>query len=316
MPLTGSDEETSRIMAQKRAAAAAQARPNDGIESASFTPFAPARTALEALDNAVAGYTPDGDLVCVPAPPGQAQELLARAIKGEPGVGIYLHTVNTTDVAIPVVIGSGENSLFELDASHCLPANRLDYDLTPDGLEPLPIGRFKGAKSGYAVTCFMRWGWIRTQAQIDYGKPTVDLGLDLPLRKAKRAAEDAAKAKAILAPFVPKPEAPATDMESAIYAASIAIGKTAATLAAATLELDARLHDPARLKGGTFTPKGDVWTLDETLSGTAMACSMTLEEAFALWQTEKAKTAGTPKGSAGGFSETSSPGGSGGGMKG
>lgn len=313
MGLTGSDEETAEIMRKKRAAAAA--RPNDGIESAVFTPFTPATDANQALNNAEHGHTPDGDLLWSPAAPGQANELLARAIKGESGVAVRLRTVRTTDVAIPVVIGSFEDAQAELDDTRCLPYNMLDDDLSPDGKRPLPQGRFAAAKDPFAVTLLMLGcGWVRTQAQIDYGKPVPDVGLALPLAKAKRASEDAAKAAALLAPFVLKPEAPATAIELAVAAAAALISKP--MLAAATLELDARLHDPARMKGGTFTPKGDVWALDENFDGTRMACSMTLDEAFQLWKDEKKKTAGTPGAGAGGFSEASSPGGSGGGPKG
>lgn len=311
------DQEIRDANRKRATAQATAARPNDGIESSSFVPFAPAQTALEALDNASHGFTPDGDLLWSPAAPGQANELLSRAIAGESGVAVRLRTVRTTDVAVPVVIGSFEDAQGELDDARCLPYNMLDDDLSADGKRPLPVGRFAKAKDPYAVTLLMLGcGWVRTSAQISYGKPTVDLGLDLPLRKAKKAGEDAAKARAILDPFVPKPEAPATSVEIAIMAAATLIGKATATLQAATVDLDARLHDPARMKGGTFTPKGDVWALDETLNGTQVACSMTLDETFSLWQSEKKKTAGTPGAGAGGFSETSSPGGAGGGLKG
>jgi len=313
MPLGSDDESTRAAVAARRAQ---QARPNDGIESSSFTPFAPASTALEALNNAEHGFTPDGDLLWSPAAPGQANELLSRAIGGESGVAVRLRTVRTTDVAIPVIIGSFEDAQGELDDCRCLPYNMLDDDLSADGLRPLPQGRFRGAKDPFAVTLLMLGcGWVRTAAQISYGKPGVDLGLALPLAKAKRAGEDLAKARALLDPFVPAPNAPATDEQIAIGAAAASIDKSRAMLNAATVDFDARLHDPARMKGGTVTPKGDVWALDETKNGTQVACSMTLDEAFQLWKDEKAKTAGTPGAGAGGFSETS-PGGSGGGLKG
>ncbi len=303
---------------RKRAAAqaAAAARPNDGIESSSFTPFRPAQNAMEALNNSENGFTPDGDLLWSPAAPGQANELLSRAISGEAGVAVRLRNVRTTDVAIPVVIGSFEDAQGELDDARCLPYNTLDDDLSADGLRPLPKGRFAKAKDPYAVTLLMLGcGWVRTAAEVSYGKPTVDLGLDLPLRKAKKAGEDAAKAKALLAPFVPKPDAPASAVELAVTAAHALIGNAIATLQAATVDLDARLHDPARMKAGA-SHGADEWTLDKTKNGTAMACSMTLEEAFQLWKSEKAKTAGTPGAGAGGFSEGSPGGGSGGGLKG
>lgn len=310
------DQEIRDQVAKRRAAQAAAARPNDGIEASSFTPFTPATTALEALNNSEHGYTPDGDLLWSPAAPGQANELLSRAIGGESGVAVRLRTVRTTDVAVPVVVGSFEDAQGELDDCRCLPYNALDDDLSADGLRPLPQGRFRHAKDPYAVTLLMLGcGWVRTAAQIAYGKPTVDIGLDLPLRRAKRAGEDVAKAGAILAPFVPRPEAPAPAMEQAIMAASVLLAKAAGNLTGATLEFDARLHDPARMKTGA-SHGSDEWGLDVTQSGTALACSMTLDEAFALWQSEKAKTAGTPGAGAGGFSETSAPGGSGGGPKG
>jgi len=313
MPLGSDDESTRAAVAARRAQ---QARPNDGIESSSFTPFAPASTALEALNNAEHGYTPDGDLLWSPAAPGQANELLSRAISGESGVAVRLRNVRTTDVAVPVVIGSFEDAQGELDDARCLPYNMLDDDLSPDGLRPLPQGRFRNAKDPFAVTLLMLGcGWVRTAAQISYGKPTVDIGLALPLAKAKRALEDAAKSKALLDPFVPKPEAPATAMELAIMGAITLIGKGIATLTGATQELDARLHDPIRMKTGA-SHGADEWGLDTTKNGTAMAMTFTLDEAYQLWLDEKKKTAGTPHAGAGGFSETSSPGGSGGGLKG
>jgi len=312
MPLGSDDESTRAAVAARRA----QARPNDGIEASSFTPFAPASTALEALNNAEHGFTPDGDLLWSPAAPGQANELLSRAIGGESGVAVRLRTVRTTDVAVPVVIGSFEDAQGELDDCRCLPYNALDDDLTADGLRPLPQGRFRNAKDPYAVTLLMLGcGWVRTAAQISYGKPGVDLGLALPLAKAKRAGEDLSAARALLDPFVPAPNAPATDEQIAIGAAAASIDKSRAMLNAATVDFDARLHDPARMKGGAFTVSQDTWGLDATMSGTQVACSMTLDEAFALWQSEKKKTAGTPGAGAGGFSETSL-GGSGGGLKG
>ena len=316
MGLTGSDSETAAIMAKRKAAAAA-ARPNDGIEASSFTPFAPATDIWQALGNAEHGYTPDGDLLWSPAAPGQANELLSRAISGESGVAVRLRNVRTTDVAVPVVIGSFEDAQGELDDARCLPYNMLDDDVSADGLRPLPQGRFRNAKDPYAVVLLMLGcGWVRTAAQISYGKPGVDIGLALPLAKAKRAGEDLVKTRAVLDPYIPAPNAPATEEQIAIAAAAASIDKSRALLQAATVDLDARLHDPARMKGGTFTPKGDVWTLDETKNGTQMACSMTLDEAFRLWLSEKAKTAGTPGAGAGGFSEDSTPGGSGGGLKG
>jgi len=308
------DEEIRAEVKKRRDAVAA--KPNDGVESSSFTPFAPASTALEALNNAEHGYTPDGDLLWSPAAPGQANELLSRAIGGESGVAVRLRTVRTTDVAVPVVIGSFEDAQGELDDCRCLPYNMLDDDLSADGLRPLPQGRFRNAKDPYAVTLLMLGcGWVRTAAQISYVKPGVDLGLALPLAKAKRAGEDLARARALLDPFVPKPNEPATDEQIAIGAAAASIDKSRAMLNAATVDFDARLHDPARMKGGAFTVSADTWGLDATMSGTQVACSMTLDEAFALWQSEKKKTAGTPGAGAGGFSETS-PGGSGGGRKG
>jgi len=314
MGLTGSDSETAAIMAKRKAAAAA-ARPNDGVEAATFTPFTPATDAFQALNNAEHGFTPDGDLLWSPAAPGQANELLSRAISGESGVAVRLRNVRTTDVAIPVVIGSFEDAQGELDDCRCLPYNMLDDDLSADGLRPLPQGRFAKAKDPFAVVLLMLGcGWVRTAAEVSYGKPTVDLGLDLPLRKAKKAGEDVAKAKAVLAPFVPKPDAPASAVELAVTAAHALIGNAIATLQGATVDLDARLHDPARMKAGA-SHGADEWTLDKSKNGTQMACSMTLDEAFQLWLDEKKKTAGTPDGRAGGFSETS-PGGSGGGSKG
>lgn len=316
MPL-GTDDKSTRDAVEARRKANAAARPNDGIESSSFMPFRPATDANQALDNAVHGYTPDGDPLILPAPAGQANELLSRAISGEAGVAVRLAPVLTTDVVVPVVIGSLEDATMELDACHCLPANRLDFDLMEGGLKPQPIGRFRNAVDPYAIVFLMQGtGWLRTAAQISYGKPTVDIGLALPLAKAKRAGEDLVKARAILDPHIPPPNAPATDEQIAVMAAATLISKAGAMLSTATLEFDVRMHEPARMKGGTFTPTADTWGLDPTKNGTQVACSMTLEQAFALWQAEKTKTAGTPLAGAGGFSEASSPGGAGGGMKG
>lgn len=311
MGLTGSDTETAAIMAKKKAAATSQARPNDGQEAATFTPFTPATDVWSALNNAEHGFTPDGDLLWSPAAPGQANELLSRAISGEPGVAVRLRNVRTTDVAVPVVIGSFEDAQGELDDSRCLPYNRLDDDLSADGLRPLPKGRFAKAKDPYAVVLLMLGcGWVRTAGQISYGKPGVDIGLALPLAKAKRAGENVRQAMATLDPFLPEKNATMTDVERAVMGAVAWLESADATLSTATVDIDARLHDPARLKGGAFTVSADTWGLDATLSGTQMACSMTLDEAFALWLDEKKKTAGS-HGTAGGFSETSAPGGSG-----
>ena len=315
MPL-GSDDQSTRDAVEARRKANAAARPHDGIESSSFTPFAPARTALEALDNSTHGYTPDGDLLWSPAAPGQANELLSRAIGGESGVAVRLRNVRTTDVAVPVVIGSFEDAQGELDDARCLPYNMLDDDLSADGLRPVPKGRFARAKDPFAVTLLMLGcGWVRTAGQISYGKPSVDLGLALPLAKVKRGIEHVLSAFGTLLPWAPTPNEQ-DDKANAIRETLRTLDQATSYLTAQATEIDARLHDPARLKGGAFTVSADTWGLDATQSGTAMACSFTLEEAFALWQTEKAKTAGTPLAGAGGFSETSPSGGSGGGPKG
>lgn len=313
MPL-GTDDQSTRDAVEARRKANA-ARPNDGVESASFTPFRPAVDAFQSLNNAEHGYTPDGDLLWSPEAPGQAKALLARAQDGEPGVGVYLRTVQTTDVAVPVVIGTLDDMRAELDACHCLPENRLDYDLAPGGLFALAVGRFAGAKDSRAVTLLMGGcGYIQTAAQISYGKPTVDLGLALPLAKTQRATDDLRKAEAALAPWVPV-SAGATDEQLAIKAAHWSLVKAIGNLDNATTEFDFRLHQPARLKPGA-SHGADTWGPDPSKNGTEMAKTFTLEEAFQLWQSEKAKTAGTPGAGAGGFSETAPSGGSGGRLKG
>ena len=310
-----STDEEIRAQVKKRRDAVA-AKPNDGEESSSFVPFKPATTVWEALGNAEHGFTPDGDLLWSPAAPGQANELLGRAISGESGVAVRLRNVRTTDVAVPVVIGSFEDAQGELDDARCLPYNMLDDDLSADGLRPVPKGRFARAKDPFAVTLLMLGcGWVRTAGQISYGKPSVDLGLALPLAKVKRGIEHVLSAFGTLLPWAPTPNEQ-DDKANAIRETLRTLDQATSYLTAQATEIDARLHDPARLKGGAFTVSADTWGLDATKSGTQMACSMTLEEAFALWQTEKAKTAGTPGAGAGGFSETSSPGGSGGGLKG
>lgn len=289
MPLTGSDSETAEIMRRKRAAAAA--RPNDGVESSSFTPFSPASTPLEALNNAQHGYTPDGDLLWSPAAPGQAQEMLTRALGGESGVGVRLQPVIASDVVVPIVIGSFEDAYYELFDARCHPDVTLDFDLRPDGIHPVPKGRFASAIDPFAVTLAMLGcGFIKTSAQITAGQPKPDVGLALPAAKLKLALAKAKSAASVLEPF--ETDRPQGAEQEAINAAARHVASSVSTLDAATRELDLRISQ--RQKGGSFTVASDKWGPSDVLNGTTTACSMTLDQVYAAWLEQKSKVAGTP----------------------